>query len=345
MKMQLVIMMLGFICSVISTWAKNGDADEIHVKVGIGGKMYERTLASVSSFTLFSELPVDVTRNPVVQLLVEGDCDMWRAHLCLHGEAMKEVYQSPRPCATTLNLYGLMGWRGPSSVDVMLQFKDDINVVQFDLSAIAEKDVVLEKSKEARADGFGGNPASPQCFVETGRKQKGYEAIGLPENRLIPSTDPELGEYFLLPYDGPNVVELASSANALGETCYIDVPNQCYSKLGIVTASSGGDTSFTITLIYDDGSQADYWFESDDWYRKSRSTNLKLLEGMDWGKSSDGSIEKVAHFQLYEFILADIDEERKLDKIAIGNNPYRWPDSEERSGGIFAINGRTILFQ
>lgn len=314
-------------------------ADDIDIVINIGGKVHKAQASLPDGYILFSELPVNVSRNPVVQIQVNGACKMWKAHLGLHGGEMKEVYQASRPGVKVLNLYGLMKWQGDKTVDLLLQFKEDINVVAFDLSDCAEKDVVLEDAREARAVAFGCDAGSPYCFVETGLKQKDRTAYGLPRNRMVPSSDVELGAYMLLPYDGPNIIELQTSAFEPGETHVIDVPNGRYSKIGILTASVHGDTSFTLTLIYEDGTAVAQWFESDDWYRKSRASNIPLLEAMDWANVVERKLEDVDHFQLYEVILTDIDTDQKLDKVAVGNDPHRWPDSEERSCGVFAVNG------
>ena len=60
---------------------------------------------------------------------------------------------------------------------------------------------------------------------------------------------------------------------------------------------------------------------------------------MDWAISTDGAVEDVKHIQIYEFILSAVDPNRVLDRIAIGNDPHRWPDSEDRYGAVFAVNG------
>jgi hypothetical protein len=136
------------------------------------------------------------------------------------------------------------------------------------------------------------------------------------------------------------VIELPSSANAPAESHVIETPRFAYSKIGILAASQGGDASFALILRYADGSATTNWFEADDWYRKSRATNMAVLEGMDRAVASDGSVEDSNHFNVYEFICTSVDRGRVLESVTVGNDPHRWPDSEGRFTAVFAINGR-----
>ena len=315
---------------------------DIPVRLGAGGRVYSAIAPASVGYVVFTNLAVDVDRYPIVQIEVSSAKMHWRAHLGLHGEPMTNVFSSGGS-GLALNLFGSVGWRGTKAIDILVQLKDDVGVVRFDLGSEADKDVVCEAGKTCTASPFGQNPASPQCFVETGRKHKGIDANGLPVDRLAPSSDKELGAYLLLPYTGMNVIELPTSANAPAESHVILVPKFSYSKIGILAASQGGDASFTLILRYTDGTVSTNWFESDDWYRRSRGTNIPVLEGMDRALASDGSIEDSNHFNLYEFICTSVDRGRILESITIGNDPHRWPDSESRYTAVFAVNGRADI--
>ena len=312
----------------------------IRVSLSAGGEVYTETVPDSVGYVVFTNIPVNVSRNPVVQVRVQGTRSRWWVHAGSHEGELKELGGSATAGIVTLNLYGKMGWRGAQHMDVLVRLKDDISVVQFDLSRVAEKDVVFEDDKRAMASRFGENPDSLQCYVEQGRRHKGVKADGLPEDRVIQSSDEELGTYRLMPYDTLNAIELAANQAAIAESHMIDVPNHKYSKLGMLTASQGGDTSFTLILHYEDGTATTNWFESDDWHHKSRSSNIPVLEKMDWAISTDGAVEDSNHFQIYEFIFTDVDRSRNLDMITIGNTPHRWPDGEVRFAAVFAVNGR-----
>ncbi len=54
-----------------------------------------------------------------------------------------------------------------------------------------------------------------------------------------------------------------------------------------------------------------------------------------------GLIDDQDHFNLYEFVFRNVDSNRVLEAVTIGNDPNRWPGSAERWGGLFAMNGLT----
>jgi len=212
--------------------------------------------------------------------------------------------------------------------------------VSFDLSRVANKDVVYEAGGHGSAEPFGGNPNGLHCFGEDGFVD------GFPQNRYVPSSQEDLGNYVLLRYDQPNVVELCTHSSVEPQTYVIDIPDHVYSKLGLLVSSVDGDSSFTIRLQYKDGTTDFLWWEADDWYDLGPRGNLeKALRELDRVDAESGMAEDSDHFHVYEFVL---DEERglKTDKelvtIAIGTDPNRWPEDQLRFGGVFAINGAAV---
>jgi hypothetical protein len=171
-----------------------GPVQDMPVRLGAGGRTYVAVAPASVGYVLFTNVTVDVDRYPVAQIEVPAAKSRWRVHIGLHGESMTNVHSSGGSTLAALNLFGTMGWRGEKAIDVLVQLKDDIGVVRFNLAPEADKDVVFDAGKSPAAQAFGENAASPQCFVETGRKSKGIEANGLPPGRLLASSDKELGE-------------------------------------------------------------------------------------------------------------------------------------------------------
>lgn len=209
--------------------------------------------------------------------------------------------------------------------------------LRFDISAACNKDVVYEGGGNGTALPFGGNPEAVHCFGEAGFMD------GLPKNRLVSSSDAELGMYLLRPYDADNVIELNSLAVAESQDYVIDVPDRAYAKIGLLVSAVDGDCSFTLKVRYEDGTVDTLWWEADDWYDLGPRGNLvKAVRDMDRVEAATGKVEDSNHFNLYEFIL---DEEHGLKpqgvvlSLSVGNDPNRWPNDASRYGGVFAING------
>lgn len=217
--------------------------------------------------------------------------------------------------------------------------------VSFDLASAANKDVVCEAKLHPKAAAFGENSAGIQAFVEDGYTDMKVEARGLPRTRKIGSNEPGLGQYVLLPYDGPNVIELATQADAKPQRYEIDVPDAKYRKIGILASAVDGDASFTVEFHYADGVVEAAWWEVDDWYDMGPRGNLKkVIRDMDRAVAKTGAVEKSGHFNVYEYVVDQergLDPEKVLDRIVVGNSPNRWPDTEKRWGAVFAINGET----
>ena len=126
---------------------------------------------------------------------------------------MSNVHTSTKSGRVRVDLSKL-GWAGVTTNNVRLELQVDTAAgsgltVPFDLSEIAEKDVVYEAASNTTTMAFGGNPAAAACFVENGWSNDNVVCNGLPTNRTVSSRDAELGEYTLLPYDKKNVIELA----------------------------------------------------------------------------------------------------------------------------------------
>ena len=62
---------------------------------------------------------------------------------------------------------------------------------------------------------------------------------------------------------------------------------------------------------------------------------------MDRVNVNSGAVEDSNHFNLYEFVFHNVDSNRVLDTVTIGNDPNRWPNNTDRWGGLFAMNGLT----
>jgi len=207
----------------------------------------------------------------------------------------------------------------------------------FDLSAEAEKDIVCNAGDGSNQP-FGDVPGDTQCFAESGFNG----ATGLPSNRMLPSNDPELGIYHLLPYSGPNVLEFATQSPLESHMVSVPIAGRT-TKLGILAAAVQGDASFTITCHYSDGSSSTHWWETDDWYDYgARGNVIKVAQNLDRANAFDGAIEDSNHFNLYEFIFdasRGLDTNKTLTAITIGNDPNRWPTNFARYGAVFAVNG------
>lgn len=320
-----------------AAWA--GPAGNPRVQLTVGGKTMARDVQPTDGYILFENLAVDVARTPLIQVDVSNHEGPWWVLVAPAGGSFSNVHGSAGAGRALIHLFGTMGWKGAVTMDVMVKLRENISATQFDLSGEADKDLVFENAKDASASRFGEREVSLQCFVEDGRRGKNGAANGLPSGRRVASADKELGEYYLLPYGGLNAIELATHAAAPLETHVIDVPNHPYTKIGILGASQGGDASFTIVLQYEDGTSSTNWFELDDWYQRSRQSNVPAIQSMDWAISTDGAVENVDHFNLYEFVLAGVDRSKNLDLIVLANDPHRWPDYEMRWGAVFAVNG------
>jgi len=311
-----------------------------------GNTYFEVEQGALGSIT-FTNVVADIARNPVLDLLVPRAQGTWRLFVGRTGSAMSNVHTSTKSGRVRVDLSKL-GWTGVTTNNVRLELQVDTSagagtVVPFDLSDVAEKDVVYEAMANTTTLPFGGNPAAQACFVEEGWTNGDATCNGLPTNRTVASRDAELGNYTLLPYDKKNVIELATSTNAAAETQTIDVPHHRYSKIGLLVSAEGGEASFTIKLNYLDGSTATDWVEADDWYQLTRSWNQSVSVG-DMARviASNGAIDATNHFNVYEFIFSNIDTTKVLRSISIGNDPNRWPGDQARYIGVFAMNGRAF---
>src|SRR4029079_5960388 len=134
----------------------------------------------------------------------------------------------------------------------MLALSARSEIVRADLSGSVDKDIVFE-STATRSQVFGENPEAKQLFAMDGYDDGHCVANGLPPNRVVQSTIPGMGSYIFLPYAGLNAIELASSGSASAESHRVDLPNKAYEGIGMVVASVDGDTAFSITMNYEDG--------------------------------------------------------------------------------------------
>lgn len=217
------------------------------------------------------------------------------------------------------------------------------NPVAFEMGTAADKDIVYESAKGAKALPFGDKTDGDQTFVENNHGDGNVTAQGLPSNRKIASGHAELGSYHLLPYNGKNVIELGAHGSTPAESHRISVPKHAYKLIGILAASVHGDSSYTIKLHYADGSETVVWWEADDWFEEAdqlRASQKPVITKMDRVRAKDGTIDKAGHYSLFEFIVVP-DSKKILDAITIGNDPNRWPDDAERWGAVFAISGAT----
>jgi hypothetical protein len=214
-------------------------------------------------------------------------------------------------------------------------------VVVFDLAAAADKDVVYEGG--AGTQRFGENPFGTQAFAVEGYTDGSVAADGLPVSRQLASTQADLGNYELLAYDGPNIVELYAHQDGPIESHVVGVPNLMYTKIGLLVSAVEGDASFTIRLNYQDGTTTAWW-EADDWYEEGgalRASQLVVIGGMDRVNVQTGQVEDSNHFSLFEFLVAP-DPTRVLTSITVGNDPNRWPGDQHRWAGLFAMNGQSV---
>ena len=208
--------------------------------------------------------------------------------------------------------------------------------VSFDLAAAANKDIVYEMGAAAKAAKFGETKEATQAFVEQGV----HGADGLPNGGKVSSVT-EMGSYQLLPYSRKNVIEVGSNRDAPLCNARVDVPDGRYTALGMIVASVDKDSSFTLKLHYKDGTETVGWWEADDWYqpRNNRGNCIPAVANMDRVDASNGTLDDANHYQLYEFVFKDVDQNRILDAITIGNDPNRYDDSVESWGAVFAVNG------
>ena len=206
--------------------------------------------------------------------------------------------------------------------------------------------MIYEKGVQPKASPLGQNPVGTQSLVEDAYSSGTNVAVGLPTDRKIQSTSASLGTYILLPYNQKNVIEFSTATNAVPVSYTIHVPTKRYDAIGLLVLAVDGDASFTLKLEYDDGTTDENWFEADDWYDLGPRGNLrKVVRNMDRVEASSGKVEKSGHFNLYEFIfdsLRGLNTEKKLTAITISNDPNRWPDSANRWGCVFAVNGSSI---
>lgn len=233
------------------------------------------------------------------------------------------------------------GWIGAAVLAAMTQGGIWAAPIAFDLTPEADKDIIYESAKGNKAAPFGERPEADQSYVEDGHTDGNVSAKGLPKNRKLPSTRPELGDYQLLPYHGKNVIELGTHATSPVENHKISVPKHAYKAIGILAAAVQGDASFTVKLHYADGSQTVVWWEADDWNDEGdalRKSQSPVISKMDRVRGKDGSIDKAGHYSIFEFFITP-DSGKILDAITIGNDPNRWPDDGERWAAVFAVSG------
>ncbi len=217
----------------------------------------------------------------------------------------------------------------------------DAAVVQFDIGTAANKDVIYEGG--AGTQPFGENQFATEAFAVNGYNDGTTTANGLPASGVLASSQPGLGNYQLLPFNGANVVELYTHNSGPFVSHLIDIPNQRYAQIGLLVSAVEGDASFTIQLHYTDGTEVAWW-EADDWFDTGgnlRPSQQVIISGMDRVNVNTGQVEDSNHFSLFEFLVTP-DADRVLTGITIGNDPNRWPDDQHRWAGLFAMNGQSI---
>lgn len=232
-------------------------------------------------------------------------------------------------------------WRGVAAVCAAACKGAAGAVMVFDLSGAVDKDLVYEGGPGTQA--FGENPFATQAFAEDGYFDGATAANGLPSSRVLASTDPGLGAYELLPYNGNNAIELYSHNSGPFESHVINVPQLLYTRIGLLVSAVEGDASFTIRLNYLDGTTTDWW-EADDWFDEGgslRGSQHVVIGGMDRVNVDTGQVEDSNHFSLFEFFFSP-DPGRVLTSITIGNDPHRWPDDQNRWAAVFAMNGQSV---
>ncbi|MBN1268503.1 MAG: hypothetical protein JXB04_02865 [Kiritimatiellae bacterium] len=324
-------------------------SSNMHWAVTADGNTLFELAAGTDACVTFTNVSVDVDAHPVLSLDVPRAAGSWKLEVGLHGGGLSEVFESASAGHVAVNLADALGWSGQQAMDIRLGLVEDLSgavaaAIPFDLGSCADKDVIFEAGGAGAADVFGEGAGATACFVEDGHDDGTTVANGLPANRLLASGDADLGNYVLLPYDRNNIIELSShyptaETNVPVKSYLIDVPDQRYSKIGMLVSSAEGDTSFTITFNYLDGTAVTNWYESDDWYQSSRPSNIDVITGMDRATAADGTVEDSNHFNLYEYILTNVDTNKVLDSITVGNRPNHWPGGEWRYGGVFAVNG------
>ena len=211
-------------------------------------------------------------------------------------------------------------------------------VIQFNIDGAVNKDLVYESG--GRADVFGIQPGGDQAYIEDG-----YNAgHGLPDSLTLSSSRAELGNYALMSFNGNNAIELNASASAPNVSYRIDVPDLTYLRLGLLVAGVDGNVSFGYTLNYTDMTTESAWWEADDWYQVGgdlRPNMHVIISGMDNVNVSDGSLNDVNHFSMFEFLITPGAPGKAIASIDINNNPNRWTSSGNGSGAVFAMNGST----
>ena len=318
---------------------KGGMPGAAGVVIRVGGEAHEVVVSEATGDGLLTNIVLDVDRYPLMQVVVPGMGRTCRIYAGLPGCVMTSLCTVARAETASVNLTGATGWRGTKQLDFLVHCREGDFAVPFDLSVVANKDVVLEAGNAGRASPFGASPVSSMCFVESGYRQKGVTAKGLPFDRLVPSATPDLGRYILLPYDRPNVIELATSREISPTNFLIQIPRGHYSEVGVLAASQGGDASFTLILSYADGTSTTNWFEAGDWLKSSCHVN-PLVGGMERVNPRDGSIDSSNRVSLCEFVFTNVVASRELAGVTIGSDPNRWPDGEKRFAAVFAVNGR-----
>ncbi|MBN2560391.1 MAG: hypothetical protein JXQ75_05615, partial [Phycisphaerae bacterium] len=214
-------------------------------------------------------------------------------------------------------------------------------VIRFDLSPVAEKDIVYNAG-DGNNSVFGDHSGDAWCFVEDGWTNGAMTADGLPANRRVESVDTNLGTYVLLPYDGSNVIELATLGPAESHTVTAPATSKL-ARIGVLAASCWGQASFACEIRYDDYSVTTNWWGADDWSIWERTDQLvvSVCSNMDRAVASTGEIDDADLYNLYEFIIdagRGLDTNKAITSITF-KNAESWPSGEERYTAIFAVNG------
>ena len=220
-----------------------------------------------------------------------------------------------------------------SIVCVMASQSVMADLLQFDISASANRDLVYESG--GGADAFG---SADQTYLENGYSG----AAGLPSSRSLSSSQAGLGSYALMSYSGNNAIQLSANSSSPNVSYSIDVPDYGYSQIGMLIAGQNGDVSFGYTLNYADSSSETGWWEADDWYDEDLRGNMHVtLSGMDTAYVGDGNVNDLNHISIYEFLITPGNSAKEIASIDINNSPNRWSASGDGYGAVFAMNGNT----
>jgi len=205
----------------------------------------------------------------------------------------------------------------------------DQEIISVDLESLFNRDIVASAADDA-GDGLDDSGGLLVVDGFDGTAEPSSESRGLPRDRRI-------GAHVLAPYDGPNAIHLAPSA----EPVVIDLPRGRYHALRFLVTGGDGRTDAPLELSFADGTSATRQLACDDWFEdppphgRLREDATPVWNGMD--RMYDGKWENRDDAAVFEHVVL-VDASKVLVSVKLDMPRAHFASPKTRCN-ILALTG------